>query len=187
MAEETASAPETEVFEGQPAAEPDAAAQMMDVKPMMTGLTWLSFGIVAIALAKVLWKPVLQGLEKREEGIQEALAAAEKSRAEVAGTRKQIREMQETADREARERVETATRQSGEILETARREAAESAEKRLREAERQIAVEREGAVAAVERESLRDLGSALERVLARKLTDEEKRAYQDDMLKELRL
>ena len=187
MAEGNASDLEATAFEEQPVAESDATAQMMNVKPMMTGLTWLSFGIVAIALAKFLWKPVLQGLEKREEGIKEALDDAAKSRVEVAGTRKQIRKMQETADREARECVDSATRQSPEFLETARREAAETSEKRLREAERQIAVEREGAVAEVERESLRDLGTALERVLARKLTDEEKRAYQDEMLKELRL
>lgn len=180
--------PEVQTFEGQPPHESnDAAGQMLDVKPEMMILAWIAFGLVAIALAKCLWKPVLQGLEKREEGIKEALDAAAKARTEVANTRRRIRDLQESAEKEARERVETATRQSSEILSSAQREATEAAEARLQEAERQIAVERESAIAAVQSETLRTLGPALERVLAQTLSDDEKRAYQEAMLRELKL
>lgn len=167
--------------------DPGVAAQMLDVKPQMMVLTWLSFGIVAIALAKALWRPVLQALEKREEGIRNALDAAEKAREEVSTSRNRAREIQESADRTAKERIESATRQSEELLENARREAAEAAEKKILEAENQIAVERESVVAAVQAESLRSFGSVLERVLAQNLTDEQKRTYQDAMLREMKL
>lgn len=188
MGEETVPSPsEAIAYEGQPVAEADASAQMLDVKPQMMLLAWMAFGLVAVALAKILWKPVLQGLEAREKDIREAQDAACKSRAEVAGTRRHIRELQENAEKDARERIETATRQSSAILETAQREAAAKAEATRLEAERQIAVEREGAVAAVQAETLRTLGPALERVLAQTLTDEQKRTYQEAMLRELKL
>lgn len=176
------------VTEGQPiGAESNVADEMLNVKPQMMGLTWIAFGIVALALAKFLWKPLFQALEKREEGIQDALDAAEKARGDVVATRKRIRSLQETSDREARERVEAAKSQAEEIVQTARREAVEDAARRVEEAERQIAIERETVVAEVQRESLRTLGPVLEKVLAQQLTDEQKRAYQEAMLREVKL
>ena len=187
MAVETATA-ETVAYEGQPEAEaPNASSQLLDVKPQMIGLAWLAFGIVAAVLAKALWKPVLQGLEKREAGIKDALDAAEKSRAEVAETGKRIRTMRENADRDARDRVEAASHRAEEILQTARQEAEKTAEQRIQEAERQIAIERETVVAEVQKESLRTLGETLERVLSQQLTDEQKHAYQEAMLREVHL
>lgn len=187
MAEEEAAAGAL-ATEAQPTgAEPSAAEQMLNVKPQMMGLTWLAFGIVALALAKFLWKPLFQALEKREEGIKDALDAAEKARGDVAATRRRIRALQEASDREARERVDAAKSQAEEIVQEARREAVEDAARRVEEAERQIAIERETVVAEVQRESLRMLGPALEKMLAQQLTDEQKRAYQEAMLREVRL
>lgn len=179
----------TVAYEGQPAvAEPPSAGQqMLNVKPEMMVLAWIAFGLVAVALAKFLWKPVLQGLEKREAGIKDALDAAERARADVASTQKRIRDLRESADKDIRERVDASIRQAAEIREAAQRDAAAEAARHLREAEDQIAIERRTAMAEVQAEALRTFGTTLERVLSQHLTEEQKRAYQDAMVKEIHL
>lgn len=176
-------------YEGQPAAAgpPSAGEQMLNVKPEMMVLSWIAFGLVAVALAKFLWKPVLQGLEKREKGIQDALEAAERARADVANTQKRIRSLKEDADKDIRERVDASIRQAAEIRESAKRDAAAESARHLREAEAQIAAERQSAMAEVQAEALRTFGATLERVLSQQLTDEQKRAYQAAMVREMHL
>ena len=51
-----------------------------------TGLifwTWITFLIVLVILATKAWGPMIQALERRQQNIAEALAAADKARAET--------------------------------------------------------------------------------------------------------
>ncbi len=163
---------------------PEASSGMLDVHPEMVALAWIAFGLIAAVLSKVLWKPVLKALESREAGIREALDGAEKARAEVAGAAKRSRAILDSAEKTSLEKVEEARRQADALRSEADRSSRELAEARVREAEARIASEVEQAGREVKTAVLADIAGSLEKVLAQELTPEQKRRYQDAMLRE---
>lgn len=82
------------------------------VTPSIGLLFWmcLSFGIVVLLLGKYAWKPILNSIREREEGITDALNEARRMREEIAGLKAgnealmaQAREEREVLLKEARD------------------------------------------------------------------------------------
>ena len=83
------------------------------------------------------------------------------------------------AERVAREAAATVTR--------ADREAKLVAQRRIEEAERAIVTEQRKAIEAVRHDVALHLGETIENMLRQKLTDEQKRVYQAEILKEVKV
>ena len=160
---------------------------VMQVSDKMVLLTWLAFGIAALCLHKLLWRPILRAVEGREKSISDALGGAAQARRELADAEARKLQVAEQAVEEAREVAERASREAAAVVARADRDAKAVAQRRLDEAEQAIAVEQRKAVEAVRLDMAAHIGVALERLLRQNLTDEQKRAYQADILNEVRL
>lgn len=177
----------TEAVPGVPEPIQKLPSDVMQVSEQMILLTWLAFGIAAFGLHKLLWKPILHAVEKREKSISDALDGAESARKEVFASQIRSREMIEKAAEESRSMAERSAREAEVSIARADREAKLVAQRRLEEAERAVAAEQRKAIEAVRLDAAMHLGETLEKLLRQKLTDEQKRVYQADMLNEVRI
>jgi len=162
-------------------------SDVMQVSDKMILLTWLAFGIAALSLHKLLWKPILHAVEKREKSISDALDGAALARKELAESEDRKRQTVEQANEEARKVAEQASREAAAAVARADREAKVLAQRRLEEAEQAIAVEQRKAFEAVRRDAAAHFGDSIEHFLRQELTEEQKRAYQTTILGEVKL
>ena len=186
MAEVEATA-HTESVPGVPEPIQKLPTDVMQVSDTMILLTWIVFGIAAFCLHKLLWKPILHAVQNRENSIRDALDGAENARKEVSASQTRSRQMIEQAAEESRTMAERAAREAEASIARADREAKLVAKRRLEEAERAVAAEQRKAIEAVRLDAAMHLGETLEHLLRQKLTDEQKRVYQADMLKEVKV
>jgi len=89
----------------------------------------INFAILVFLLQRFLYKPVKDMLEKRQQRISNALAAADKAAEEAAQQRaefeKELAEARKASQEEARKAAEATERMRQDILEEARKEAEE--------------------------------------------------------------
>jgi F-type H+-transporting ATPase subunit b len=162
-------------------------SDVMQVSEQMVLLTWLAFGIAAFCLHKLLWKPILRAVEARESSISDALQGAEQARQEIADTAARGKQLIEQASDQARAATDQAARESSALLARADQEAKALAQRRMADAEREIEFEQRKAVEAVRLDAAQNIGELVERLLLKNLTEEQKRAYQADILSEVKL
>lgn len=105
--------------------------------------------ILIFLLAKFAWKPIMEAVETREEGIKDALASAEQAKEEVANitedNQRILKEARATRDgllKEAKEMKET-------IINEAKDEAKAQAEKIMVQAKDAIEVEKQAAISSI--------------------------------------
>lgn len=94
--------------------------------------TVMVFGLVLLILRKYAWKPILEGLQRREKSIQTALDEAHKAREEAAQLRSEFDAQSRKADDQARH-----------ILDEARRAAERTTAEMTAEAHKKIQAEHE--------------------------------------------
>lgn len=126
----------------------------MDFKPVVT-ISWellfqiINTVILFLVLKKILFKPVLNIIEKRENMIQEDLAAGAKAKNEGIALKKEYEEKVSVAKEEGREIIKQATaraeEKSNQIISDAQAEAISLKAKASKEIEQQ----REQAVAEI--------------------------------------
>lgn len=184
---EVEAAAHTASVQGVPAPIQMLPTDVMQVSNTMILLTWIVFGVAALCLHKLLWKPILHAVANREKSISDALDGAESARKEVFASQIRSREMIEKAAEESRSMAERSAREAEVSIARADREAKLVAQRRLEEAERAVAAEQRKAIEAVRLDAAMHLGETLENLLRQKLTEEQKRVYQADMLNEVRI
>jgi F-type H+-transporting ATPase subunit b len=94
--------------------------------------TWVVFLLLFLVLARFAWKPILEGLKKREQNIAHAQEEAEKAQRET-------RELQA----KLQAKMDAASQQIATMMEEARRDAQHTAEEMRAEARKDIQAERE--------------------------------------------
>lgn len=149
------------------------APNPVDVSAPMMGLTWLTFGLLAIVLYKVAWKPILSGLDKRENDIRTALEEARKSREEYARLEERRKLLIAEADAKAQEMIDSARQAALSAAATIEAKAREESQILLANAQREIASAREKAISDLRRESA-DLAIGLSRKIIGETLDEQR-------------
>ncbi len=177
----------TEAVHGIPAPIQRLPSDVMQVSEQMILLTWLAFGIAAFCLHKLLWKPILRAVESREKEIGDALDGAEQARQELAQTEVRGRELVGQASAQAQTVAEQAARESAALLTRADKDAKVLAQRRLADAEREIEIAKRKASEDVRLDVAKNIGDLVERLLIKNVTEEQKRAYQADILSEVKL
>ena len=144
--------------------------------------TWLVFLILLAILYKFVFKPILAGLDKREQDIRQAVEDADRIKAEVAQLDERRR--QHLAETEARVRqMIVDARASAE--EAIRKQTAEEARLVLEAARRQITEAEGQARTNLRRESVELAVTLASRIVAQNLDDEGHRELTNKLLREL--
>jgi F-type H+-transporting ATPase subunit b len=147
--------------------------------PSIGLLFWmtLSFLVVFFMLKKFAWKPILEGLRTREEGISSALEAAKEAKEEMA----KLQASNEDLLKEARAERDALLKEAKEIREktiaAAAAEAKEKADAILAKATAEIQNEKVAAMAELKNQVGEISLDIAERVLRVKLSDD--KAQQD--------
>ncbi len=138
-----------------------------------------NFFILLVFLRLVVWKPLVNVLDKRRQKIGEDIAAAENSRAEAEKLQAQLQADLAKAKEEAQAIIQRATKaaeeEAAQIIESAKSEANRIKESSLQE----IQMEREKAVAELKNEVASLSVLVASKVISEKITDD----VQDDLVK----
>ena len=155
------------------------------IKPEIGLIFWtaLTFAILLYVLRRFAWKPILGAVSDREKGITDALAAADKARAEMENLTadnerilKEARVERETMMKEARD-LKTK------ILADAEDEAKARAEKLIANAQAAIDAERKSAIADFKSQVAALSVDIAEKVVKNELSDKDKQLkLVDDMI-----
>lgn len=145
----------------------------------------LNFGIVATALYFLAVKPVAKTLDERQQKIADGLQYAEEMKTQLAEAERERAEKIKEAALEAQRIISEAREQSKEMIEQKTHEAIAQAEAIIRKASEATELERQKMLSDVRKEVARLVVATTSTVLARELSDADKRSFSDAAAKEL--
>ncbi len=139
------------------------------VTPDFGLLVWmlLSFGIVLFVLTKYAWKPILKGIRNRENKIEEALLAAERTKAEMAKLQADNEKILAEARTERDKLIQEARQMKDKIIDEAKAVATEESHKLIQTARQSIEQEKKAAL-----KEIKDQVSELSVLVAEKILKE---------------
>ncbi len=103
--------------------------------------------ILIFLMVKFAWKPILNSLNEREEGIQGALDSAEKAKLELENLQADNQKLLKEARAEREEMLKEARDMKNKMIEDAKNEANETASKLVEQAQATIESEKKAAIA----------------------------------------
>jgi F-type H+-transporting ATPase subunit b len=145
----------------------------------------LSFAIVAFVLWKFAFKPVVATLDERQQKIAAGLKYAEEMQAKLAATQQETAAIIKNANAEASRLVEEARKTAKEFLDRQTQDATVRANDLLAKAQQAIELEHRKMLADARTELARLVVITTERVLAKRLTDGDRAAYNETAAREL--
>lgn len=158
------------------------------VQPGIGLIFWmtLSFSILLWILAKFAWKPIMKGLKEREDTIEEALNAANRTKEEM----KELKFSNEQLLKEAKEERDGILRDARhvkeDIIDKAREKANEEANRIVENAKDAIHNEKMAAITQMKNELASLSIEIAEKILKDELTDKERqKKLIDKLIKEV--
>lgn len=145
----------------------------------------LSFCIVAFIIYRFGFKPILETLDERQAKISAGLKYAEEMQAKLAASHQESAALVKTAQQEAQKVVDEARRAAKEFGEKQNAEATARAADTLAKAQQAIELEHKKMLNEARSEIARLVVKTTEQVLAKKLSDADRAAYNDAAGKEL--
>ncbi|MFC4263285.1 F0F1 ATP synthase subunit B [Ferruginibacter yonginensis] len=150
--------------------------------------TLIAFVLVLIILSKFAWKPILKSLDERETTIADAIASAEKVKAEMA----QIKNENETLLMAAREERATLIKEAkatkDKMIAEAKEEAKAQAAKILEEANAAIQHQKMAAITDIKNQVGKLVIEVSEKVLRRELANkQDQESYINQLSQEIKL
>lgn len=149
------------------------------------GMQLLSFGILAFVLYRFAIKPTLSTMDERNKQIESGLKNAEATAAKLAEATAQAASQLKAAQVEANKIVDEARKAAKELSERETAAATERANALLNKANEAAELERKKIMAEAQKEIARLVVVTTERVLAKKLTDADRAAYNEAAAREL--
>ncbi len=147
--------------------------------------TVLTFLVLLTLLAKFAWRPLLEALEVRQQGIRKALDDAQAAKQELERLEQESTQIIRKARAEA-EALMTQTRADADRLrEEMRQKAKAEAEGIMRNAERQIQLETGRAIQQIRAEAVDLSVSIASKILQRNITKEDNERLIADALKQV--
>jgi len=162
-------------------------SDVMRVSSEMVVFTWIAFIIAALVLSRLLWKPILRTVEKREKEVSDALAGAEQARRDVAEMETHRQDILAKAGVEAQTIRSQASLAATAMISKADSEAQAAAQRHIANAEKVIDDSKRKAFEQLRLETANYVVGGVEHILRQHLTDEQKRVYHEAMLNEVHL
>jgi F-type H+-transporting ATPase subunit b len=158
---------------------------MVQPDPGLFIWTILTFLVLVALLAKFAWRPLLEALESRQQGIRKALDDAQTAKQELERLEQESASIVRKARADA-EAILTQSRADGERLrEEIRQKAKSEAEGILRNAERQIQLETGRALQQIRAEAVDLSVSIASKILQRNISKEDNDRLITDALKQV--
>jgi F-type H+-transporting ATPase subunit b len=145
----------------------------------------VSFCVVAWVLWRFAFKPVLATINERQHTIESGLKYAEEMKAKLAAAQQESAAIIKNSQVEATRIVDEARKTAKEFLDKQMLEASAKANDALAKAQQAIELEHRKMLADARTEIARLVVTTTERVLARKLSDADRAAYNDSATREL--
>jgi F-type H+-transporting ATPase subunit b len=156
------------------------------------GLEWkyvliqaVSFIILFVVLYKKGIKPTIAAMDERTQKIDAGLKYAEEMRSQLASTQQQTEAALKEAQQKAQAIVAETQKSSKEFADKQQKEAVEKAAALIAKAQEAIELEKKKMLAEARTEIARLVVATTERVLAKKLTDADRAAYNESAAREL--
>lgn len=105
------------------------------------------FLLIILLMVKFAWKPIMNALNEREEGIQGALDAAEKAKLDMQNLQADNEKLLKEARAERESMLKEAREMKTKMIDDAKAEAKEAADKMVIQAQAAIEAERKSAIA----------------------------------------
>ncbi|MDB6170687.1 MAG: hypothetical protein JWM88_3551 [Verrucomicrobia bacterium] len=145
----------------------------------------VSFSIVAFVLWKFAFKPVLATLDTRQQKIEAGLKYAEEMQAKLAAAQAESAGIIKKSQVEATRIIDDARKSAKDFLDKQTQEATAKASDLLVKAQQSIELEHRKMLADARTEIARLVVTTTERVLAKKLSDADRSAYNEAASREL--
>ena len=134
----------------------------------------VGFLILLFLLGKFAWRPILGALNEREASIEEALATAEKAKAEMVQLKGENEQLLAEARKEREIMLKDATAAANKLREEAREQASQESARIVEDARASIETQKQAALAEVKHQ-VADLSLIIaEKILREKLDSSEK-------------
>ena len=145
----------------------------------------IAFLVVAFALKKFAYGPVLKVLEDRKQRIAEGIENADKIKAELASTQEAKDQILSDANAKAQELIDEARSAAEKVGEAKAQEAVKQAEEIIRKAREATAADRDTMMAELKAEIGRLVVDTTAKVSGKVLTSEDQQRLIDETNKEL--
>jgi F-type H+-transporting ATPase subunit b len=145
------------------------------ITPELGLIVWQTvvFLLLLFVLGKFAWKPILKALKDRENSIAQALAAAEKAKAEMAKISNENEKLLQQARIEKDEMLKKAQQTARQLVDEAKENATKEANRILEEARQLINSEKKAAMAEMKKEIAKLSLEVAERILRKELANDE--------------
>lgn len=148
-------------------------------------LTLAVFVVLLLILSKWAWKPMLSGLQKREEHIRKTIETAETKQADAEARLEEYRRKLEEAQQEAQKILEQGRSEAAQLSETFRKQAHDDARQLQQKAQRDIEAAREAAVRQLYRESYELAVKLAGRILEEEVSPERHERLLEEALRQV--
>ena len=145
----------------------------------------VSFCVVAFVLWKFAFKPVLATLDERQKKIESGLDYAEQMKAELAATQQKQEAILREAQAKAQQIIADTKKAARDYADKQQQEALAKSADLAAKAQQAIALEHAKMLTEARGEIARLVVATTERVLAKRLTDADRAAYNDTAAQEL--
>ncbi|NCP22397.1 MAG: ATP synthase F0 subunit B [Flavobacteriales bacterium CG_4_9_14_0_2_um_filter_35_242] len=148
----------------------------------------LLFGVLLILLRKYAWKPILSAINDREQGIEDALEAAENARKEMLNLKSANEEILKEARAEREVLLKDARDIRNKMISDAKEVAQEQAQKMISQAKESITNEKLAAITELKNQVAELSIDIAKKVIQQELSSEDKHlALIEKMLKDVSL
>ena len=145
----------------------------------------ISFTIVALALKRFAYKPILAILEERRQRIAEGLLNAEKIKQQLAEAEQRYAEILANANTAAQKMIDDARDSAARLSERQQQEAIVAAEQIVAKAREASAIEHERTMTELKRELGRLVVDTTAKVTGKVLTSDDQRRLQEEATRQL--
>ena len=145
----------------------------------------INFAIVAFVLWKFAFKPVIVTLDERQKKIASGLQYADEMKAKLEATQQETAAIMRKAQADAAKVVDDARKSAKEYLDRQMQESVAKANAVAQQAQQAIELEHKKMLADARQEIARLVVTTTERVLAKKLSDGDRSAYNEAAAREL--
>ncbi|WP_232056209.1 F0F1 ATP synthase subunit B [Tuwongella immobilis] len=147
--------------------------------------TLVVFGLLMVILGRFAWKPIMEGLDKREQTLASTWEEAEKAKSEAQAIRAQLQQELADANAQIRAMLEEARRDADTLRTSARSEGAAEAKAELDRARREIETARDQALQELWASSVQLASMISSKAIRRELTADDHRRLFDEALSEI--
>ncbi len=151
----------------------------------MVILTWVTFGIVAALLYKIAWKPILSGLEAREEKIRKSVDDAEAARKALEDIEQTRSKIIADTEKETKGMIANARDEAAKAASQVEANAHEKVKIMYENAERDIDALKNKAISELRREQADLVLSLAGRLVSENLDNDKNRELTDRLIAQL--